>query len=208
MGTVKNIRNIRIEITWIRHGKTKGNEEYRYIGRTDEGLSGIGIKEIEEKKSDYSEIKPDYIYSSAMKRCIQTARLLFDKEPKIIEEFNEMDFGDFEGKNYHELNGDTMYQEWIDSNGELPFPGGEAREEFIKRCMTGYEKMLEDIKRDTYSRMNCKTEVRSDDKICISVAAVVHGGTIMAVMSSLQGGEYFDYQIGNAECRKIEVVSK
>lgn len=203
-----NIKNIRIEITWIRHGKTKGNEEHRYIGRTDEKLSDTGIKEIAEKKSDYSEIKPDYIYSSAMKRCIQTARLLFDKEPKIIEEFNEMDFGDFEGKNYYELNGDTRYQEWIDSNGELPFPDGEAREEFIKRCMKGYEKMLEDIKCDTNSRTNCKTENMSDDEICISVASVVHGGTIMAVMSSLQGGEYFDYQIGNAECQKIEVVSK
>ena len=28
---------------------------------------------------------------------------------------------------------------------------------------------------------------------------VVHGGTIMAVLSSLTGGEYFDFQVKNGE---------
>ena len=33
----------------------------------------------------------------------------------------------------------------------------------------------------------------------IPVVAVVHGGTIMAVLSSLTGGEYFDFQVKNGE---------
>ena len=57
-----------------------------------------------------------------------------------------MDFGEFEGKNYIELQKDPNYQAWIDSNGTLPFPGGESREAFIKRCEQGFYRMLVGIK--------------------------------------------------------------
>ena len=42
----------------------------------------------------------------------------------------------------------------------------------------------------------------------LGIAAVVHGGTIMAVCSSFTDGEYFDFQIGNGEgyCCKVTVV--
>ena len=33
-------------IDLIRHGRTKGNEERRYVGRTDEGLSPAGRQEL------------------------------------------------------------------------------------------------------------------------------------------------------------------
>lgn len=46
----------------------------------------------------------------------------FPGEPvHIIEELAECDFGEFENKNYKELEGNPHYQEWIDSNGTLPF---------------------------------------------------------------------------------------
>lgn len=35
-----------MKIIFIRHGKTKGNLEKRYIGKTDESLCEIGIKEL------------------------------------------------------------------------------------------------------------------------------------------------------------------
>ncbi len=56
-----------------------------------------------------------------------------------------MDFGQFEGKNYEELKDNPDYQKWIDSNGTLPFPGGEPREQFIRRSMEGFDWMMSDI---------------------------------------------------------------
>ena len=41
--------------------------------------------------------------------------------------------------------------------------------------------------------------LNSDRGTEIPVTAVVHGGTIMAVLSSLTGGEYFDFQVKNGE---------
>ena len=99
-----------------------------------------------------------------------------------------MDFGRFEGKNYVELTGDPDYQRWIDSNGTLPFPGGESREEFIGRSMKGFCQMLTDL---------CE---KSDQKQPeYQVMAVVHGGTIMAVLSELTGMGYYDFQVKNGE---------
>ncbi len=169
-----------IKLTFIRHGKTAGNEQKRYIGITDEPLSDTGINEIKQYISDGIYPKADIVFVSPMKRCINTASLIYpDSKIHIIEEFREIDFGTFEGKNYKELSDNPDYQRWIDSNGTMAFPKGESREEFVKRCVKGFNKMMEII--------NTEREV----------AAVVHGGTIMAVLSELTGREYYSYQIDN-----------
>lgn len=102
-----------------------------------------------------------------------------------------MDFGEFEGKNYIELQKNPNYQAWIDSNGTLPFPGGESRETFIKRCEQGFYRMLIGIK----GRLQKMDEKQPSSKI--TAGAVVHGGTIMAILSSFYGGDYFDHQVKN-----------
>lgn len=170
-----------MKIIFIRHGKTDGNLEKRYIGRTDESLSETGREEI--LGSGLCDIEVDAVFVSPMKRCIETSELVFANHNKIIiDEWKEIDFGLFEGKNYQELKDDKDYQAWIDSNGTIAFPEGESREEFIKRCMLGFEK--------------CKSICR--DSMFETIACVVHGGTIMAIASTLTGKEYFDFQIDNA----------
>ena len=61
----------------------------------------------------------------------------------LLPEWKEIDFGRFEGKNYQDLNGDPDYQRWIDSGGVTAFPGGESRDEFVKRSMAGLEWCIE-----------------------------------------------------------------
>ena len=78
-----------ITIQLIRHGITKGNLEKRFIGcRTDEPLCTQGIEEI--KKLTDAKIYNDsvLVFSSPLKRCIETAKLIFPhKEINIIENF-------------------------------------------------------------------------------------------------------------------------
>ena len=102
------------------------------------------------------------VFVSPMRRCVETANLLYPGVPQtIIGSFRECDFGDFENKNYAELNGRADYQAWIDSGGELPFPHGESRAQFAARCVTAFE------------------QIRQQDEDC---AVVAHGGTLMAIM--------------------------
>ncbi len=181
-----------IELLLLRHGATASNAEGRFLGQTDEPLSGEGSREILLKKENLKGQSPQLVFSSPMTRCRETARLLFDVQPVIVPDWTEMDFGRFEGKNYLDLDGDPEYQAWIDSGGTLPFPGGESREQFSGRCLKGLERMLEEIgERVPGEGVDSADPVRA--------AAVVHGGTIMALMSALTGGEYFDYQVKNGE---------
>ena len=195
---------IKVKITWIRHGMTRANEEHRYLGKTDEPLSEKGIRFLQGKKKKSFFNAPEFLYASPMKRCVQTAEILFRRKPVLIPEWKEMDFGQFEGKNYEELKDNPDYQKWIDSNGTLPFPGGEPREQFIRRSMEGFDRMMSDIliKSEKNTRIQNGTETQDLKNNCeteIPVVAVVHDGTIMAVLSSLTGGEYFDFQVKNGE---------
>ena len=170
----------------IRHGATMANATRRYLGRTDEALSLEGIKVLSEYKRQKMYPVVDMVFASPMKRCIQTAQILYSKHnPVIIPEWVEIDFGAFEGKNYIELKDDKRYQAWIDSNGTMPFPDGESRDEFICRCEEGFKKMISNI---------LEKQEQAEPQ---TVGMIVHGGTIMAILSRYTGGDYYDFQVAN-----------
>ena len=178
----------------IRHAETVGNEKRRYVGsRTDEALSAAGIREALARKAAYEALLGEErgklrFYASPLKRAVQTAEILFDG-PEItrVPDFMEIDFGAFEGKDHAELAGNPLYQEWIDSNGALPFPGGEDRDSFVKRSLHGFYAVLADLSVDETAVIIC------------------HGGTLMAILSELTGREYFDFMVGNLEGYRLDL---
>lgn len=191
-----------ITFVFIRHGETKGNQEHRYVGRMDEELSQEGKEKLTEKKNENTYPDVEIVFASPMKRCKETAALLYPNlQAVVIPEWTEMDFGDFEGKNYQELKEDARYQAWIDEGGTTAFPGGESREAFLLRCERGWTHMLQQLQnREKDAKERCRT-----------VGLIVHGGTIMALLSRLCGGGYFDYQVANGEgfvCRMKEKEGK
>lgn len=102
----------------IRHGRTKGNAEHRYIGKTEEFVTTEGMEELQSQKKKYPPI--ELLFESPQKRCRMTGDILYPNIEVIeIPEFTEMDFGEFEGKNYEELKGNDAYQKWIDSGGAV-----------------------------------------------------------------------------------------
>lgn len=172
----------------IRHGKTYGNTMRRYIGTTDEPLCEEGIRELREKH--FPQVKK--VFASPMRRCLETARILYPgQEPKVIEQLAECDFGAFENKNAEELSGDPGYRKWIDSNGTLPFPGGESREAFIRRSVEGFVRIVD----------NC----RKNGTDCAAIVA--HGGTIMSIMETFARPkeEYYHWQCKNGEGFQLEI---
>lgn len=184
------MEEINAVFTFIRHGATAGNLEKRYIGKkTDESLSEIGAAKILENTAKGKYPGADLVFSSPMKRCLETCNLIYGSEknpkekPTIIEDFCETDFGDFEGKNFSELKDNPEYKKWIESGGEMPFPNGEGRAEAAARALKGFSKMLEILGENLEK--------------AVHVSAVVHGGTVMAVLSKLTGKNYYDFQLEN-----------
>lgn len=185
---MRNRPENQVKLVLIRHGVTKANKEHRYLGKTDEPLSGEGEIQLSEYKKLRLYPNIDFLFASPMKRCIQTAEILYPGlQPVLIKEWKEIDFGAFEGKNHVELQEDKRYQAWIDSNGTLPFPEGESREKFVIRCGRGFRKMIGKV-REIKEEEGNKT-----------IGMIVHGGTIMALLSKYGKGDYFDYQAANGK---------
>lgn len=161
---------------FIRHGKTRGNLEKRYIGKTDEPLCGAGRKAL--MKIKYPDAAS--VVSSPLLRCVETAKIIYpEKKPIICDDLRECDFGRFEGKNYAELNGTREYQKWIDSMGEMKFPEGESKAEFSERVIAAFKGII----------------VKCPDR----AAFIVHGGAIMALLErfALPKREFYDYYAEN-----------
>ena len=180
-----------IKITFIRHGATPSNLESKYVGWMEESLSTEGKEQLKSKWKEPPVV--DRVFSSPMGRCLETVELIFrDCQPIIIPEWKEINFGDFEGKNYKELSQNPDYQKWIDSNGTLPFPNGEKRNDFIRRTMKGLERCLEQCQKNGWKEIAC----------------VVHGGSIMAMGSELTGEDYYSFQIKNGDAYQTVITMK
>lgn len=181
---------MKMTLVFIRHGETKANRERRYLGKTEESISGKGAEDLLKYKKQNRYPRVDVLFSSPMKRCLQTAEILYPGlSPVVIPEWKEMDFGIFEYRDYEELKDNIRYQEWLDSNGQLPFPKGEGRDDFVLRCEKGFAKMWDILCR--------AAEEQGSDSI--TAGLVVHGGTIMALLSRYGKGDYFDYQVSNGK---------
>lgn len=186
-----------MQIVLIRHGKTAGNLEKRYVGTTDEPLCEAGIRELLQRKQEQKYPPADLVITSPLRRCLETAELLYPEIPAdtriVCEGLREMNFGLFEYQNYQELSGNPAYQAWIDGGGVGAFPGGESQADFERRCAAAYEELFTGV-----LQKETDQQTESGEK---TVALVVHGGTIMALMHhfGIPREDYFTWQCDNAQ---------
>lgn len=184
-----NIDKDQVRICIVRHGKTAGNVKRGYIGcRTDEDLCPEGRAELETFAGQGVYPDAETLYISPMKRCRQTAEIIWPHragQAHVEEDLRECDFGDFDGKSYEELSGVPDFQHWIDSDGKEAFPGGESPADFQDRSCRAFEKVLSEIFRSGAS----------------SAALAVHGGTIMSVMQRYAdpGKTFYDWHVWNGD---------
>ena len=182
-----------MELIWIRHLQTPGNEKRQYIGSTDEPLSEKTVEGFLKNPAEYSEV--ERVICSPMLRCIQTAELMFPgTERKTEPRLRECDFGQFEGKTYEELKSVPKYIAWLKSNGTITFPGGEEQSVFRRRSVEGAIEQIEWLIEKKVQR----------------AAFVVHGGTIMAVFEQLaeEKKNFYDWQVGNGSGYRVIIDEK
>ena len=197
-----------MKIYFIRHGKTKGNIERRYVGTTDEGLvEGKQEALVKLKTNLLTELLTvEEIYVSPLRRCVETGSFLFPEARQIlVDGFRECDFGDFEYKNHNELIDNPVYQQWLHAGGEITFPGGESKESFQSRVVESFLSLMREdgfysslSTNEAISQGSGNRKIGNEEK---TIFMVVHGGTIMSILDrfSVPHKDYFDWQVGNGE---------
>lgn len=163
----------------LRHGQTVLQAQQKYVGSTDDPLSPEGASALAEAPQ-----APMRVYVSSLRRTSQTAQVVFPGAKRVtVPGLEEMDFGRFETKSHADLECDPDYRAWVGGGCIEACPGGEALDEFSERVCAAFACLLDDA--------SARRERR--------VVAVVHGGTIMAVMArfALPVREFFEWQVAH-----------
>ena len=130
-----------MEIVFIRHGQTDVNKDNRLQGaHVDAELNDYGRAYAKKAAANFDEDEFDVVYSSPMKRAVETAKI-FTKDKKKInldDRLLEFDFGDWDGKKMDDIV--KEYPDIVDPWGKVNrnyiryAKNGESYEAFDKRC--------------------------------------------------------------------------
>ena len=176
--------NPKIKGNWffVRHGETEWNRERRTQGHTDIPLNERGRKQAQTVAQYLCGQDIDLIVSSDLARARETTEIIAKKigaEVILERRFRERHFGTWEGKTAEEI-GEEVIRKFRET--QLG-PDGETFEELevrVKEALSHHK--------DQHKHKN--------------VVVVGHGGTIRAVLSSLEGTKNFR----NIAFRNTEVL--
>ena len=187
----------------IRHGETKQHDEKMFIGRYDVPLKDGAEKSVKEMAGKLAEVigdgmqkdNPLKIYTSPLKRAVQTAEIISDvlgaDELIIEEELQEISLGGWDGLPIREVK--EMYPEEYERRGRdiFVFKTGNKAENFYDvqyRVVKALRKILE-------------------KDMSKNIIIVSHSAVIRSLENNLNGLKVDDIwnPIGKGEYRTIEL---
>jgi len=159
----------------VRHGETRLNREYRFIGRTDPALSEKGKAQAREIAERLASEGIEAIYTSDLLRTRQTAGIIAGRlglNVVITPELREIDFGDWEGLSYDEIvmRDKEHLEAWMADPTHIDIPGGESWRHFELRINSALEEII---------------KAEDDGNILI----ITHGGPIKLLMTRFHEGD-------------------
>ena len=115
----------------VRHGQTAWNKDVRFRGTTDLPLSELGIAQAQRVAEWLRDEPIQAIFSSPLKRAVQTAQPLADALRLPIQTRNSLisvDYGEWQGHTPQEVSArwPDLYRIWMRSPDLVTFPGGES----------------------------------------------------------------------------------
>ncbi len=146
-----------------------------YIGSgSDVALTKDGARNAALTAERLGRMDFDIIYTSPMRRCMETARPIAAEdrlEPVLRAELTELNFGRWEGRSYEEIHSESpdTLDAWLASPGTVPPPGGENLAQMYERVGNFWNECA---------------ERGPESKILI----VSHAGPIRTILSILSGG--------------------
>lgn len=174
-----------------RHGQTVWNIEGRLQGQNNSELTEKGLKQARILGERIKSIHIDIIYSSPLKRTMETAKIIRgNRDIEIIEEdgFKELSFGDYEGMSKSDLKNSGKGEE-IDKifayEEDVKTPNGESLKELYNRVSKTLDKILYKEKGKT-------------------ILIVTHGAALLAVYKYFsEDNQYYGEIMGQATLTKV-----
>lgn len=184
----------------MRHGEVA--ERYHNVfggSRIDMELSQRGLAHGAAIARWLADTKIDAVYASPMKRVQQTMAPLLEQrglEPTIVPDLREMDFGDWTGYRWDEVQekfGVSAF-DWLEIIEEAGIPNGESAQHLIDRVQPALLKILHDNANRT-------------------VAIFCHGGIIRVMLAlllemPLKRMAHFNVEYGSISVVEVQPAKK
>ncbi len=134
-------------LIFVRHGYSKANEQNIFAGVTDVPLTDIGKQQADLTAKFLSQYAIDVLYSSDLKRAMQTAQPIAEQTGLPIipnEQLREMDLGEWEEVPFEAVvqQYPTEYELWVGNVDNAYAPGGESIAELRKRMAAAVGKIV------------------------------------------------------------------
>jgi 2,3-bisphosphoglycerate-dependent phosphoglycerate mutase len=188
----------------LRHGNSVWNQKNLFTGWVDVELSDQGIQEAKRAGQLLTDsgLKPDVLYTSVLKRAINTAHLALDVmdrnwiETKRSWRLNERHYGALQGLDKAETlakYGPEQFQTWRRSF-DVPPPPIEDGNEYSQAHDERYKNLGSDLPKteclkDVLVRMlpYWESEIANDLKSGKTVLVTAHGNSLRALVKQLDG---------------------
>ena len=126
----------------LRHAQSVANDKGFLAGRMDGvTLSKKGLNQREQLNQRLAGAKFDQVISSPIQRCLETIAE-FNSNPEIVEDFQEVHYGDWTGKKFSSLNRNKAWREIHSHPASVRFPSGETLPEVQTRALAGLDKHI------------------------------------------------------------------
>jgi alpha-ribazole phosphatase/probable phosphoglycerate mutase len=137
-----------LRLILIRHGEPVREAQGKCYGSLDVSLSESGRMQIQEKLPSVCRLGGDALYSSPLKRAMESAAIVGSclcLEPTPADELREVDFGSFEGLTYEAIERlyPQEYKVWMERPTEIQFPHGGSFVQVKRRVLSFKAFLLE-----------------------------------------------------------------
>jgi len=183
-----------LELILIRHGETDSNIRRSYLGWTDVELNEIGISQVQSLTNRIKGTKIDKIFTSPLKRTLQTAEIINENykiDIEYSEGLKERNFGIWDDLTYEEMTQSypTECDEWVKDWIKYRIKGGES-------AVDAYER--------TAAFLDGLVEKNADGVFML----ITHLGTIRFILAHLLNlgiENSWRFRVDNASVTKIEI---
>lgn len=171
----------------VRHGESTYNAEGRVQGQSDVPLSPLGRRQAEAVAAALAETSLEAIFSSPLRRALETARLAADRtgvELHVDDRLKEVHAGVFQDRLHDELEAmfPDVYRRWTGGDPHYVVPGGESRRQLADRGEAAFREILRSGYREVaviaHGRLLAVTLRRLVDKHGNSLPSAFQNGSI------------------------------
>lgn len=138
-----------VKLILVRHGHVEGIEPQRFRGRTDVPLTPEGRRQaVATAGCIAARWHPAMIYTSPLKRCIQTASEIAGAcgAPLVVDEdLNDLDYGSWQWHLHTEVRASwpELFDRWLTAPQLVRFPEGESLQDLLARAADVVRRALE-----------------------------------------------------------------